>query len=86
MPYAKPPTGEMRFAKPVPADDWTETRDCTKYGPRCPPSGQGLEKGMFVNPDEPDEANGLSVNVFVPGWESSEYVSFMNTYFSKSIF
>ncbi|CCD72924.2 Carboxylic ester hydrolase [Caenorhabditis elegans] len=73
MPYAKPPTGEMRFAKPVPADDWTETRDCTKYGPRCPPSGQGLEKGMFVNPDEPDEANGLSVNVFVPGWESSEY-------------
>uniref|UniRef100_A0A1I7TFI7 Carboxylic ester hydrolase n=1 Tax=Caenorhabditis tropicalis TaxID=1561998 RepID=A0A1I7TFI7_9PELO len=73
IPYAQPPIGKLRFEKPVPADDWTETRDCTQYGPRCPPSGYGNERGMLSNPDIPDEANCLTVNVFVPGWQSTEY-------------
>ncbi|CAI2353619.1 unnamed protein product [Caenorhabditis sp. 36 PRJEB53466] len=73
IPYARPPVGKLRFEKPLPADDWTETRDCTSYGPRCPPSGYGYERGMFTNPDVPDEAECLTVNVFVPDWESTEY-------------
>ncbi|UMM36123.1 hypothetical protein L5515_008427 [Caenorhabditis briggsae] len=73
IPYAQPPIGPLRFSKPLPADIWTDTRDCTQYGPRCPPSGFGHEKGLLVTPDVPDEANCLSLNVFVPGCESEEY-------------
>uniref|UniRef100_A0A8R1IC65 Carboxylic ester hydrolase n=1 Tax=Caenorhabditis japonica TaxID=281687 RepID=A0A8R1IC65_CAEJA len=71
--YAQPPVGPLRFKKPLPADIWTEPRDCTEYGPRCPPSGAGYERGMFVNPDEPDEATCLSLNVFVPAYSSEQY-------------
>ncbi|CAP36312.2 Protein CBG18992 [Caenorhabditis briggsae] len=73
IPYAQPPIGPLRFSKPLPADIWTDTRDCTQYGPRCPPSGFGHEKGLLVTPDVPDEANCLSLNVFIPGCESEEY-------------
>lgn len=75
IPYAQPPVGNLRFEKPLPADSWTETRDCTEYGPRCHPSGFGNERGMLQVADAPDEAKCLTVNVFVPGWESQEYVS-----------
>ncbi|EGT34576.1 hypothetical protein CAEBREN_29559 [Caenorhabditis brenneri] len=73
IPYAQPPIGKLRFEKPLPADHWTEPRDCTQYGPRCPPSGAGNEKNMMTNRDVPDEATCLTINVFVPGWESAEY-------------
>ncbi|EFP10946.1 hypothetical protein CRE_30907 [Caenorhabditis remanei] len=73
IPYAQPPIGKLRFEKPVPADDWTEPRDCTQYGPRCPPSGAGHERGFIAERDVPDEEKCLTVNVFVPGWESEEF-------------
>ncbi|CCD72925.2 Carboxylic ester hydrolase [Caenorhabditis elegans] len=69
IPYAQPPIGILRFKKPVSADVWTETRDCTKYGPRCPPSGMLYENLQLPNTDIPDEANCLSLNVFCPQWE-----------------
>lgn len=73
IPYAKPPIGDLRFKKPVPADIWTETRDCTKYGPRCPQSGAFPEMIKFQKYDIPDEANCLTVNVFAPRWQSDEF-------------
>ncbi|KAF1753637.1 hypothetical protein GCK72_020194 [Caenorhabditis remanei] len=73
IPYAKPPVGELRFKKPVPAGVWTETKDCTKYGPRCPQSGAFPEMIKFEKPDIPDEANCLTLNVFAPRWESQEF-------------
>ncbi|UMM32900.1 hypothetical protein L5515_006560 [Caenorhabditis briggsae] len=73
IPYAKPPIGELRFKKPVPADIWTETKNCTKYGPRCPQSGAFPEMIKFHKDDIPDEANCLNLNVFAPRWESDEF-------------
>ncbi len=33
IPYAEAPVGDLRFAPPVAKEPWTETLDCTKYGP-----------------------------------------------------
>ncbi|CAI2353620.1 unnamed protein product [Caenorhabditis sp. 36 PRJEB53466] len=75
IPFAKPPVGELRFKKPVEAEKWTETRDCTEYGPRCPQSGPFCEIIHFQKNDVPDEANCLTMNVFAPRWESDEFKS-----------
>ncbi|CAI2354653.1 unnamed protein product [Caenorhabditis sp. 36 PRJEB53466] len=73
IPFAKPPIGELRFKKPVPAEVWTETRDCTKYGPRCPQSGGFAEMIHFDPDDGADEAQCLTINVFAPRWKSEEF-------------
>jgi para-nitrobenzyl esterase len=36
IPFAAPPTGELRWKAPVAPEKWTEPRGCTKYGPACP--------------------------------------------------
>lgn len=35
IPYAVPPVGDLRFAKPLPIPPWNETLDSTKFGPSC---------------------------------------------------
>ncbi|WP_410506917.1 carboxylesterase/lipase family protein [[Mycobacterium] appelbergii] len=35
IPYAAPPVGPLRFAKPVAATGWQGERDATRPGPRC---------------------------------------------------
>uniref|UniRef100_A0A8R1HLS6 Carboxylic ester hydrolase n=1 Tax=Caenorhabditis japonica TaxID=281687 RepID=A0A8R1HLS6_CAEJA len=75
IPYAQPPVGPLRFKKPLPADIWTEPRDCTQYGPRCPPSGMLHEATDFMSQEIPDEANCLTLNVFQPSWQSKSFVS-----------
>jgi para-nitrobenzyl esterase len=36
VPYASPPVGDHRFARPTPHDAWTGVRDCTRPGPTAP--------------------------------------------------
>lgn len=36
IPYAEPPVGDLRFAKPVAKKQWTEIYDATKLPPACP--------------------------------------------------
>ena len=50
IPYAQPPTGQLRFARPQPAKQWTGTRDAVNFGPICPqysPRDWGKEKKKF---------------------------------------
>ena len=35
VPFAAPPTGDLRFAPPAPVKAWTGTRQATQFGPRC---------------------------------------------------
>ncbi|MDQ0355068.1 para-nitrobenzyl esterase [Rhodoplanes tepidamans] len=39
IPYAAPPTGELRWAPPREPAGWTGIRDATAYGPACPQTG-----------------------------------------------
>jgi para-nitrobenzyl esterase len=36
IPYAKPPSGPLRFRPPEPHDGWPSLRDASRIGPRCP--------------------------------------------------
>ncbi|MGA5508168.1 carboxylesterase/lipase family protein [Streptomyces umbrinus] len=60
IPYAAPPTGELRFRPPAPVKPWTAVRDATRYGPQAvqftPASGQGVE----------GEEDCLTLNVWAP--------------------
>ena len=36
LPYAAPPTGNLRWRPPQPASSWPGVRDATQFGPSCP--------------------------------------------------
>ena len=60
IPYAKPPTGALRFMPPQPADGWTSTRDATAFGAGCPQAATGFGAAGTTAEDC------LSVNVYTP--------------------
>jgi para-nitrobenzyl esterase len=60
IPYAAPPVGARRWARPVPAEAWTGVRDATTWGPACPQlrkDGTGEYLG---------DEDCLQLNVWVP--------------------
>ncbi|OWF39891.1 cholinesterase-like [Mizuhopecten yessoensis] len=59
IPYAKPPIGELRFAKPVEYGSWPGIRDATAFGPACTQSVNGV---TYQNVSE----DCLTLNVYVP--------------------
>lgn len=50
IPYAAPPTGELRWRAPQPVQPWTEVRDATKPGNPCPQTASA-----FANIQSSDE-------------------------------
>ncbi len=60
IPFAAPPTGDLRWRPPQPVTPWTETRDASAFGPMCaqPTLPQGPAKGS---------EDCLTVNVWSPG-------------------
>jgi para-nitrobenzyl esterase len=79
IPYAKAPTGELRFAPPQDAEPWTEVRDCTKSGPIITQwltvpipldSTEQSEDALILNvwtPSAPKKNDKLPVYVFIHG-------------------
>ncbi|XP_021339793.1 neuroligin-4, Y-linked-like [Mizuhopecten yessoensis] len=62
VPFAKPPTGPLRFSKPVSISNWTDTLDATRFGPSCI---QTVLPGFdFTNPDTSEDC--LFLNIYVP--------------------
>jgi para-nitrobenzyl esterase len=62
IPYAKSPSGELRWRPPEEPAPWTGTRDATAFGPNCP---QITEYAVFAGPAN-DHEDCLSLNVFTP--------------------
>src|SRR5262252_11027648 len=47
LPYAAPPTGNLRWRPPVPPTEWHGVRDATQFAPSCP---QPVIANPFVPP------------------------------------
>ncbi len=41
LPYAAPPTGNLRWRPPQPASSWSGVRDATQFGASCPQAPVG---------------------------------------------
>ena len=59
IPYAEPPVGNLRFAKPHPKRPWPGTLDSTKFGPSCV-QFVGQTENKIVSEDC------LHLNIFAP--------------------
>uniref|UniRef100_A0A1I7Y5L9 SER_THR_PHOSPHATASE domain-containing protein n=1 Tax=Steinernema glaseri TaxID=37863 RepID=A0A1I7Y5L9_9BILA len=68
IPYGKPPVGELRFEKPVPAERWSGVLECSKFGPRAP-QANFLADNLSQPPSSEDC---LNLNVFVPSNDEME--------------
>ncbi|HJY03252.1 MAG TPA: carboxylesterase family protein [Streptosporangiaceae bacterium] len=65
IPFAEPPTGDLRFAAPRPARPWDGTRDAKAFGPPPPQSVYAVTPAPPAAPGtDPDDW--LTVNVFTP--------------------
>lgn len=52
IPFAAPPTGNLRFRAPVPPQSWTGVRDALDHGPSCPTAVPSLNMGedcLYLN-------------------------------------
>jgi len=66
IPYAKPPTGELRFQKPVPTEKWTQVRECTEFSTGFP------YKPVMPDPNLKFGEDSLHLNVFVSDAQKEE--------------
>ena len=60
LPYAAPPTGNLRWRPPQPPASWNGIRDATQYAPSC------LQKPNLFQPPGPKSEDCLYLNVSTP--------------------
>ncbi|HEY0836507.1 MAG TPA: carboxylesterase family protein, partial [Azospirillum sp.] len=60
IPFAAPPTGDLRWAPPQPAKGWTGMRDATRYGSACP------QVERYGIPEKSENEDCLYLNVTAP--------------------
>jgi len=59
IPFAQPPTGDLRWREPLPVKPWTGTRDATAFGAPCVQGG-----ALGANSSE----DCLYLNLWTPDW------------------
>ncbi|XP_060588080.1 cholinesterase 1-like [Ruditapes philippinarum] len=79
IPYAKPPTGDLRFQPPQPFGSFSETYNAVDFGASCPqPSYPTMPKenktdenclflNIYVPRQKPDEPSGHAVMLYIHG-------------------
>src|SRR5579864_8832786 len=68
LPYAAPPTGNLRWRPPQPPSSWSGVRDATQFGASCP---QAQAHNPFLPPGTISE-DCLYLNVYTPALRSSD--------------
>jgi para-nitrobenzyl esterase len=63
LPYAAPPTGELRWKAPQPPSPWTGVRDATKFAARCE-QWHVWNDYIFLDPGPSEDC--LYLNVYAP--------------------
>ncbi|WHO38373.1 carboxylesterase family protein [Sphingobium sp. AP49] len=58
IPYAAPPTGDLRWRPPAAPIPWNGVRDANKFGPACPQPGGEMARGL------PQSEDCLSLNIW----------------------
>jgi para-nitrobenzyl esterase len=64
VPFAKPPTGELRWRPPVAPATWQDVRPATSAGPACPQAAVASLSGDLRN--LPQDEDCLYLNVWAP--------------------
>ena len=64
IPYAKPPTGNLRFMEPVAYGTWGDTLDGTEFGPSCIQIPASITYKYLPNRNQSEDC--LSLNIYVP--------------------
>jgi para-nitrobenzyl esterase len=65
IPFAAPPTGELRWRAPQPPASWAGVRDATEFGPTCPQVIGTMEAmGGARRPVLPMDEDCLTLNVY----------------------
>lgn len=71
IPFAAPPTGDLRFRPPAPVVPWDGTRAATEFGPPCPQLRDGAPIGdedcLTLNVWAPEAAASAPVLVWIHG-------------------
>jgi len=60
LPYAAPPTGELRWKPPQPAKPWEGVRACNSFSPQCPQP----KRSGFNDYDAPSSEDCLYLNIW----------------------
>jgi len=72
VPYAKPPTGDLRLRAPRPVESWTGVRSAQEFGALAP---QNPPPSLFGNAAEgPQSEDCLTLNVWTPSTTGSRSV------------
>lgn len=66
VPYAAPPIGELRFAKPEPAAPWAAPRDAGAFGPTAPQTPYPGRIGTILPSIDRPGDDMLTANVWAP--------------------
>jgi para-nitrobenzyl esterase len=66
IPYAAPPTGDRRWRPPAAAERWTDVRDATRFGPRCPGTPPARAAALGGPAPGPASEDCLTLNVWTP--------------------
>lgn len=91
IPFAAPPTGDLRWRAPQPAADWDGVRDCLEFAPISMQSIPGLDETNIytrewnVDPSIPMNEDCLYLNVWTPAVSTEDKLPVYVWYFGGGL-